>query len=148
MLNDASLMALAPIRWIYLMLGWAFFCLGVAGVVLPVVPATPFMLLALWGFSRSSPRLEAWLLGHRVFGPSLRAWQAYGVVPWRAKIIAWVSMAASLIYLIGWRRPAWWITGATVVLMAYGVWFIARCPSRPPIAAPPADAPPTAAPPA
>jgi hypothetical protein len=90
------------------------------------------MLLALWGFSRSSPRLEAWLLAHRYFGAPLRAWKAYRVIPLRAKLIAWGSMLASLGYMLLWSHPAWWIIALAAVLMAYGAWFIARCPSRPP----------------
>jgi len=125
-------MAIAPVRWVYLLLGWVFFGLGVAGIVLPVVPATPFMLLALWAFSKGSPRLEAWLLAHRFFGASLRAWKAHRVIPLRAKLIAWGSMLASLGYMLFWSHPAWWIIGLAAVLMAYGAWFIARCPSRPP----------------
>lgn len=127
-------MASSPVRWIYLALGWLFFGLGVAGIVLPVVPATPFMLLALWGFSRSSPRLERWLLEHRLFGKPLRAWKAHRVIPLRAKLIAWGSMAASLTWMIFASETAWWIVGLTAALMTYGVWFVARCPSRPPAA--------------
>jgi hypothetical protein len=122
----------APLRWLYLLAGWLFFAIGIAGVVLPAVPATPFMLLALWGFSKSSPRLEAWLLAHRVFGPPLRDWKRHRVISWKAKAIAWVSMAASLVYLIAWRHMAWWIVAIVVAVMAYGVWFMARCPSRAP----------------
>lgn len=125
-------MALAATRWIYWLLGWLFFGLGIAGAFLPVLPTTPFMLLALWGFSRSSPRLERWLLAHRTFGPSLRAWRAHRVVPWRAKIIAWTSMALSLVYLVAVRQPAWWISASTVALMGYAVWYVAHCPSAPP----------------
>jgi len=123
---------LAPLRWLYFVLGCAFFAIGVAGIILPAVPATPFMLLALWGWSRSSPRLEAWLLAHRVFGPTLQAWRAHRVISRRAKAIAWTSMAASLIYLIAWKHAAWWILAIVIAVMAYGVWFMARCPSRPP----------------
>jgi uncharacterized protein len=125
-------MAKASTRWVYWTLGWAFFVLGVIGAFLPILPTTPFMLLSLWGFSRSSPRLESWLLSHRTFGPSLRAWRAHRVVSWRAKAIAWTSMAASLIYMVGWRHPAWWVTVSTVALMGYAVWYVARCPSYPP----------------
>ncbi len=123
---------MAAIRWLYLGLGWIFFGLGVAGIVLPLVPATPFMLLALWAFSRSSPRLEAWLLAHRFFGAPLRAWKAHRVIPLRAKLIAWGSMIASLTYMILWSKPAWWIIALGAALMAYGAYFIARCPSQPP----------------
>lgn len=126
------LMAMAATRWIYWLLGWMFFGLGIAGAFLPVLPTTPFMLLALWGFSKSSPRLEAWLLAHKTFGPSLRAWKAHRVVPWRAKLIAWSSMALSLGYMVFFRHPAWWITVSTAALMGYAVWFVARCPSYPP----------------
>ncbi|MBE7452025.1 MAG: YbaN family protein [Kofleriaceae bacterium] len=127
--------AIAPVRWVYLLLGWAFFAIGVAGIVLPVVPATPFMLLALWGFSRSSPRLEAWLLAHRHFGAPLRAWKAHRVIPWRGKLVAWASMIGSLLYMLAWSQPAWWVIALAAALMAYGAWFIARCPSYPPPAA-------------
>ena len=132
-------MAVAPVRWLYLLLGWTFFGIGVAGIVLPVVPATPFMLLALWAFSKSSPRLEAWLLGHRLFGAGLRAWKAHRVIPLRGKIVAWTSMIASLVYMLLWSKPAWWIIALAAALMAYGAWFVARCPSNPP---PPRDMPP------
>lgn len=135
-------MGVAPVRWVYLALAWAFFGLGVAGIVLPVVPATPFMLLALWGFSRSSPRLEAWLLAHRVFGSPLRAWKASRVIPLRAKLIAWTSMVASLGWMAMVTRPAWWVFALAVPLMAYGAYFIARCPSTPPQPVPvPAEPP-------
>lgn len=138
-------MSSAPARWVYLLLGWAFFGLGVAGIFLPIVPATPFMLLALWGFSRSSPRLEAWLLGHRFFGAGLREWKAHRVIPLRGKLVAWASMLASLAYMIFWRDTAWWIIAVAGALMAYGAWYVARCPSHPPPAPPastPAPAPP------
>lgn len=120
------------LRWLYLVLGGAFVGLGVVGLVLPVVPTTPFMLLALWAFSRSSPRLEAWLLAHRRFGPPLQRWRAHRVVPLRAKLVAWGSMAASLIWMIGWSTAPRWAVALTVALMAYAVWFVARLPSRPP----------------
>lgn len=122
-------MALAPVRWMYWSLGWLFFALGILGAFLPILPTTPFMLLALWGFSQSSQRLEHWLLSHRTFGPSLRAWKAHRVVSRRAKAIAWSSMAVSFLYMIAVRQPAWWITATTAALMAYAVWFVARCPS-------------------
>ena len=55
-------------------LGWTFFALGLLGTVLPLVPTTPFMLLALWAFSVGSERFHRWLYHHPVFGPPLRRW--------------------------------------------------------------------------
>jgi len=63
-------------RPLFLGLGLAFVGLGLLGTVLPVLPTTPFMILALWCFARSSKRFHDWLYHHRVFGPPLRQWEA------------------------------------------------------------------------
>lgn len=109
-----------------------FFGLGIIGALLPIIPTAPFMLLALWAFSHSSERLESWLLHHRHFGPPLQRWRAYRVIPLPAKLFAWGSMAASLTGMIVTRRVPWPGVAVTAALMAYAVWFVARCPSRPP----------------
>lgn len=68
--------------------------LGVVGVFLPLVPTVPFLLLAAWCFSRSSPRLHNWLLRHPVFGPSIRDWRDSGAISRRGKRMASISIAA------------------------------------------------------
>lgn len=83
---------LEPMRWIYLSLGWLALGLGIAGIFLPLLPTTPFLLLAAFAFSRGSPRLHAWLLGHRHFGPVIRDWQERRAIPLRAKLLATVLM--------------------------------------------------------
>jgi hypothetical protein len=120
------------VRWAYFTAGWAFFALGLAGAVLPVVPTTPFMILALWCFARSSRRFHAWLYHHRWFGRSLQAWTRYRVVPLWVKLVALTSMSASTAYLFWRGATPWPVLVATVALVVFAIWFLARCPSRRP----------------
>lgn len=114
------------------LLGWLFFGLGAAGVVVPGLPTTPFMLLALWAFSRSSKRFHDWLYSHPLFGPPLQSWERHRVVPVRAKIFALLAMAGALAYMVFWAEVPAWVTVFTAAVMAYGAFFILRKPSRPP----------------
>lgn len=119
-------------RSLYFALGWLFFCLGALGALLPVLPTTPFMLLALWGFARSSTRFHGWLYNHRLFGPRLQSWHLHRVIPPVVRVGAYVSMLASLSFTAFVAGLHWAIVGATAILMLIGVVYIARCPSRPP----------------
>lgn len=119
-------------RLLYLALGWAFFGLGLIGVLLPVVPSTPFMILAVWAFSKSSKRFEHWLTHHRWFGPSIVRWKLYRVVPLQAKLLSWGAMSVTFTASIVSGKVPWWGLLGQGLLMGYGAWFIARCPSRVP----------------
>lgn len=81
-------------RLAWLILGGAALFLGALGVVLPVLPTTPFVILAAFAFGKSSPRLHNWLINLPTFGPMIKDWEAYGAIPVRAKIIACTMMAA------------------------------------------------------
>ena len=118
-------------RALYFALAWLFFALGALGAVLPGLPTVPFMLLALWAFSRSSQRFHDWLYTHRIFGPPLQAWKQHGVIPLRAKILSLSSMILSMAYMILYANMAPWTIALTAAVMAYGAWFILRHPSRP-----------------
>jgi uncharacterized protein len=87
------------LRGFYAGLGFFFVVMGGIGVVVPVWPTTIFLILALWSFKKSSPRMEAWLLSNRYFGPSLRDWEETGSVRKRTKVIAigaiWLSILVS-----------------------------------------------------
>ncbi len=95
-----GLMIPARMRILYLCLGWLMVATGIVGAFLPILPTTPFLLIALWCFSKSSPKLEAWLLSHPRFGPSLRNWREKGAIPRKAKIAAVSLMTMS--YAIFW----------------------------------------------
>ncbi len=83
-------------RILLLVLGCLFLMLGGIGVFLPLLPTTPFVLLAAFCFARSSPRFYHWLLTNPVFGPSLRSWQKSRSIPRKIKY-----MAVSTIILSG-----------------------------------------------
>ena len=68
--------------------GWISIILGIAGIFLPILPTTPFAILAAWCFSKSSERWHQWLLNHKVFGPTIREWERDGVINSRAKTLA------------------------------------------------------------
>ncbi len=95
-------------RPFFLTLGLLSLGLGVIGVFLPVLPTTPFILLAAFAFSRSSKRLHAWLMNHRYYGPLVSNWQRHGVirprVKWTAALLI-LALAGSSILLLD--APAW-----------------------------------------
>lgn len=121
----------APARWLYVLLGLFCVGLGTAGVFLPLLPTTIFLIIAAWAFARSSPRLHAWLYNHPRFGPTLRNWYAHRVVSRKAKTAAVIAMAASLA-ITAWSTASPVVVAIVAVcLVAVGAYLITR-PSAPP----------------
>ncbi|MEM8635430.1 MAG: YbaN family protein [Pseudomonadota bacterium] len=81
-------------RVVWLILGLLALGLGALGAVLPLLPTTPFVLLAAFAFARSSDRLHSWLLRHRVFGPLIKNWNETGSISPRAKLVSVISIVA------------------------------------------------------
>jgi uncharacterized membrane protein YbaN (DUF454 family) len=118
------------VRWLFLGAGWVFVAVGVLGIFLPVLPATPFMILAAACFARGSARFYNWLLNNRTFGPTVLEWRRHRSIPYRTKLIAIALMSATLATSIAFfvePVPLRWALGALGVLLA--VW-IYRIPSR------------------
>jgi len=80
--------AKGPLRVVLLSLGFVFVGLATLGVVLPILPTTPFLLLAAACFAKSSHRFYRVLLENRIFGPLIRDWREHRAIPLRAKIVA------------------------------------------------------------
>jgi uncharacterized membrane protein YbaN (DUF454 family) len=114
-------------RALWLAMGGLFLGLGLLGVVLPVLPTTPFLLLAAGCFAKSSPRLHGWLLSHRLFGPPIRNWEENGAISRPAKRLAAGSMAAvfalSLVLGLSWK-----VLLAQGVLIGIGAAFVLTRP--------------------
>lgn len=108
---------------------FGFVCLavGIAGVILPGLPGTVFLLIALWAFSRSSHRLHLWLYSHPRFGAGLRAWHRHRVIPTRAKIAAVAAMTLAAGLLIAAFPANGWIPGISIaVMIAVAAWIVTR----------------------
>lgn len=85
-----------PVRLAWIAIGFIALGLGALGALLPLLPTTPFVLLAAFAFGKGSPRLHAWLEAHRVFGPVIRDWRDRGAIARRHKAMACSMMILTL----------------------------------------------------
>ena len=113
-------------RWLYLCLGVLFVALAVLGAFLPLLPTTPFVLLASGCFVRSSPRLAAWLRRSRLCGPLLTDWEQHRGVRLHVKVTAvtMIVLAATASLVFGALSPALRIV--LLVLAAIGIAVVLR----------------------
>lgn len=117
------------VRWLCLGAGFAALGLGIVGIVLPVLPTTPFVLLAAACFAKSSIRFHAWLHNHRIAGPLLREWHEHRAMPRAAKRAAYGLMALSFGTSILLMQSVWhrlMLAGLGLVLL----YFLWRVPVR------------------
>lgn len=116
-------------RLVYLVLGTGFLGLAALGVVIPILPTTPFVLLAAACYLRSSTRLHDRLLASRTFGPTVRAWNEHRAIPPRAKVLAIVMVTAlfaiSVVFVVESDAARAGLAGLGVILVAW----LARRPS-------------------
>ncbi|HSI59374.1 MAG TPA: YbaN family protein [Ideonella sp.] len=121
----------APAPWqrgLWLAAGALALLLGALGVFLPLLPTTPFVLLAALCFSRGSERWERWLLQHPRLGPLVRDWRATRAVPLRAKQLAITMMALSSAWAFHLLPLRWgWLPGACCAVVGLWLW---RLPTR------------------
>lgn len=113
-------------RFVWITLGMTALVLGVIGLVLPLLPTTPFMILAAAAFAKSSPRLHDRLVQHPVFGPAIRDWRAHRAIHPRAKKLALSAMAAALALSLVLGLGAQVLAVQAVVLAVMGTWVWTR----------------------
>jgi uncharacterized membrane protein YbaN (DUF454 family) len=113
-------------RPLYIGAGWVCVALGVLGIVFPLFPASPFLLVAIWAFSKSSPELAEKIRNHPVAGPTIRAWQDEGVIPLKIKIIAALMMTAMMGFIHYRGAPPWAELLALAAFIGVGVYVFTR----------------------
>lgn len=112
-------------RQLYLAGGLLALGLGLVGVVLPIMPTVPFLLVAVYCFARSNPEWEQRILDHPHWGPQVRDWQERRAISRKAKTLAILAMAAGAVftwYFLG--EPYYFISIA--ILVAAGGWIATR----------------------
>ena len=115
---------IAKLLWRVLAL--VFLALGVLGVVLPILPTVPFLLVAAWAAGRGWPALEQWLLEHPRYGVYIRQWRQGGAVPRRAKWVATVMMACSAAVLLFTPAPTAVKVGVPLLMAMVAIWLWKR----------------------
>ncbi len=117
-------------RSLWLAAGLAALLLAALGVALPLLPTTPFVLLAAFAFARSSDRWHTWLLRHRIFGPIIANWRHHGAINRRAKIASIVSMVGIFVLSLLLSVSAPVLAVQAVALTGAGAFVLSR-PSPP-----------------
>jgi len=127
---EVSLHASPLVRWLLMAAGSLCVLLGVIGLFLPLLPTTPFMLLAAACYARGSSRFYGWLTTHPLFGPPILEWRRHRAIPYKAKRAAVLLMAltfsTSIFFVIS--KP-WLQAGLACFGVAMCLWLW-RLPSR------------------
>ncbi|MDH3641103.1 MAG: YbaN family protein [Gammaproteobacteria bacterium] len=112
---------------------FAYLCvgLGAIGAFLPLLPTTPFLLLAAWAAPKGSPALHRWLYEHPRFGTVLIAWEQERAVPTRAKWLACVLMSVSWVIMY-FQTETWVVPAITGVLFVVVATFLITRPTYSP----------------
>ncbi len=131
----------ATVRLAFFALGCLFVALGILGAFLPLLPTTPFMLLAAACFARASTRFYNRLLNTRAFGPAILEWRTHRSIPYRIKLVSIATMAVTLSISIAVAVDDRWLQVLVGILgLVLAAWMY-RIPSRDDPKRQPADEP-------
>ncbi|MGE5153139.1 MAG: YbaN family protein [Bdellovibrio bacteriovorus] len=114
-----------------IVLGWLALALGLIGIFVPLLPTTPFVLLAAFLFSKGSERLHRWLLEHKRFGRYVRDWEREQVIPPVGKYASTLFMVPSVGFVVLTRDLPIALSLGMVATVVAVLGFIWSRPSRP-----------------
>lgn len=117
-------------RGIWTAVGLILVGIGFVGYVVPGLPGTVFLVLALGAFKKGSPKLESWLLNHKWFGPTLRDFDEN---KWISAKVKWIACTAIVIFCGGslFSIKILWARIFVAALGAYGLWYILTRKTKP-----------------
>jgi uncharacterized membrane protein YbaN (DUF454 family) len=118
-----------PIRYLLIALGFTAVGLAVIGIFLPILPTTPFLLLAAFLFGRSSPRFYAWLHSNRWFGAYLTNYRAGRGLPLREKVLTILALWVAILLSITLALTNWWMRGSLLVIATAVTVHLLRIPT-------------------
>lgn len=113
-------------RAFWFSLGVISLILGIIGIPLPLLPTTPFLLLAAFSFSQSSERLHDWIMSHPQLSPPIHDWQKHGAISTKGKVMAGIAMLAALLISIVFGAPLYAIILQSVVLAFVSLFLFTR----------------------
>ncbi len=117
----------APARWLWAAIAYISAAVAIVGIIVPGLPATPFLLLAAWAASRGSRRLHDWLHTHPQLGPPLADWNENRAVSSGTKALAVVFLVLSWVIMV-WRGVPAWLLALLAILFAGVLTFIVTRP--------------------
>ena len=113
-------------RLIWLIVGGLALALGAIGIVLPLLPTTPFLLVAAFAFAESSERMHQWLLNHNVFGALIHDWQRHRAISRSAKVASVAAMAAVFLITAFHQVPTTVLVVQALVLVPCALFVVTR----------------------
>ncbi len=110
------------IRYFWLCLGFVSLGMAYIGVITPGLPYSPFVVFAAYCFAKSSPKMHAWIMNHRIFGPFITNWNQKRVFPLKLKFFMLASMCVSLILMYSGGVAVRGIAYTAVFMALVAIW--------------------------
>jgi uncharacterized membrane protein YbaN (DUF454 family) len=113
-------------RLTLILIGFTSLILGALGIFVPLLPTTPFLLVAAFAFANSSERLHQWLLNHNIFGPFIDNWRQHRAISRRTKVVSVLSMVAIVLISVLMSAPTHVIVIQVLVLSTSATFILSR----------------------